>query len=396
MAKKQSATSEIKPQWTLIYEDKSELIDKLFKIYAEDKEKARIFYFLNRNAFYSIRKVLFEEPNGDFRFVIIKKTYGISSTCRMYSREKTLESVSYAKKKFHYYNNERVNSYVRQLNYMNLNNFCIAHNHTDSYNTIMDYFIARFGWIRYIRETEFWGTSFNVIQSKKIFDLKSMLRYQYSCPYPVAKFVHEYTSSTRAPHKYHRVWKEMRKHLINIENLKEEMFRNVLFQDSCEMAQMVGQKINCSWSIKRLKAEHDKWAKAITKIKLETEPLLALQVGKIYKEFAEHSGLQLLTTNHDLIAEGMSMHHCVGTYADRVNNGVCGIYKAFGCTLDVRKWPSVKDEGEHNALYINQYMDVGNQPAAKELQDRVQEMINTFKPSIAALVVEEPVDNLPF
>jgi hypothetical protein len=119
------------------------------------------------------------------------------------------------------------------------------------------------------------------------------------------------------------------------------------------MAQMVGEKVNCSWSLKRLTTEHDKWSKIVTQVLLESEPLIDLTVHPIFVEFAAHSGYTLLTTNHELISEGRNMNHCVGTYIEKVDNGECAIYDVNDYTLQLTVLEF--KEINVNSNYINCY-----------------------------------------
>ncbi len=391
-------------KWTLLSEDKDSRVDKLFEVYAKDKEKARIYYFLNKGTcnFGKHRTVLFEWENGDFRFARIFKKIGISSSGKMYISEKTIEAISYNKKSgFYHFNNTSGNGgYIKQLNYLSLQNFS-RHLYTVSFgeemngvkkpNPVLDYMTERFGWIRYIGESSFWGVTFNVINRKKLFNLKAMNRHIYGCPYPQAKIVHEYTMRNGGG-RYLQVWKEQKKYLINIESLNKEFFNNPLFIDSCRMAQMVGKKVNCSWSEKRLKSEHDNWAKAITQVLLETEELRELKIGKIFKEFAEHSGFEMLLTNHALLEEGVRMNHCVGTYSGKIDNGQCAIYRVLGCTLEL----VLSNINGKSELRIGQYMDFGNRLAPKESYDYVNGVLNSFEPSVESLFLVSVGEFLPF
>lgn len=395
-------------KWTLLNESKDSKVDKLFEVYAEDKEKARIYYHLNKPtcSFIINRAVLFEYENGDFRFARIAKKVGISSTGKMYISEKTIEAISYNKKSgfYHFDNMNGRGGYIKQLNYLSLSNFSLQFNNYSfdeemngvvKPNIIIDYMTERFGWIRYIGESNFWGITFNVINRKKLFNLKAMYRHVYGCPYPQAKIVHEYTMSNGSG-KYLQVWKEQKKYLINIESLNKEFFNNPLFIDSCRMAQMVGKKVNCSWSEKRLKLEHDNWAKTITQVLLETEELRDLNIRPIFREFAEHSGFEMLLTNHALIEEGVRMNHCVGTYSTMVDSGQCAIYRVFGCTLELVLAKDKDIDGNYvTKLRISQYMDIGNSRAPQESWNYVNEMLGRFEPSLNSLFVET-VNDLPF
>jgi hypothetical protein len=360
-----------KPNWTLLEEYKSPKIDALFKVYDEDKAKAKIYFHLNRGSFVTTRKVLFEYPNGDFKFVRINKTYGISSTNKMYSHEKTLDSIMYRNGKFYSYDNQGKKAFIQSLSYHGIFAFTNRYGH---HETITNYFTKRFGWVRYISEdSATWTIIFDTVVKKKLFNKKAMYRYIYGCPYPIASFVHEYAANARNPIKYLKVWKEMRKTLYNIENLKSELFTHQIFQDTCRMAQMVGEKVNCSWGIKRLTSEHDKWSKIVTQVLLENEPLMDLSIHPIFEEFAAHSGYHLLTTNHELIAEGSQMNHCVGTYSSVVNNGYSGIYRAHDHTLELKR--------NGDKLSISQYMGYSNVSAAASLREKVESALKTFKAS---------------
>ena len=124
---------------------------------------------------------------------------------------------------------------------------------------------------------------------------------------------------------------------------------------------------------------------------------MKLNIHPIYTEFAEHGGLQIFTSNHDLIAEGKLMNHCVGTYSGSVNRGVCGIFKAFGYTLELRKHMN-------GVLYISQYMGYNNSAVPNDIYQDVLELIKTFKPSKRSLeyvvneseMVEDYDIDLPF
>jgi len=377
-------------KWTLLREVKNDKVDKLFTIYSEDKGRARIFYFLNKGriSFKSYRTVLFEDVNGDFRIMMMEKNHGISINGKMYIHEKLIDGVTYTKSGgFHYIDNTTGRKYIKQLDYLTLNNFA---RHLVDYsfeeemngikrpNLVMDYFMERFSWLRYIKDNGFWGVKFNVIKRHKLYGLKSMLRHYYGCPYPQAKFIHEYTSNNGG--NFIVVWKEMKKVLLNIESLNVDLFNHPLFSDSCRMARMVGKKVNCSWGVNRLKVEHDKWAKEITMVLLETEELRDLNIRMIYKEFAEYSGFELLTTNHALLEEGVRMNHCVGTYSNMVDDGTCAIYRVLDCTLQLTK-TKIKDKDNNvigSQLHIGQYMDIGNTKPSTISIDYVKEKVEDF------------------
>lgn len=366
--------------WRLLYEIKNTTyLDRLFELYASDKDKARIYYYLNKDngKFVSFRVLLFEYKNGDFRIVRLQKVYGISITNRMYSHEKNIDSISYSKKSGFHHSSMYNTRHVRQLNYTIVRNFINNCNFNEGTDEIYNYLVSKFGWIRNIKESTFWNLSFNTIQRKRLYSTKAILRHVFGCPYPQAKLVYDHTMQISGD--YLKAWKEQKKNLDNIESLTSELFYHPLFMDSCKMAQMVNKKVNCSWSVKRLKSEHDKWSKMITEVLLETEPLRDLRVGAVFIEFAKHSGFELLTTNHALIEEGVRMNHCVGTYSSRVDSGLSGIYRAFGYTLEM---VLVKDSSTGIYIFkIGQYMNISNTKVPDESYDIVCGLLETFKTS---------------
>ena len=175
----------------------------------------------------------------------------------------------------------------------------------------------------------------------------------------------------------------MKPYLINIENLKSEFIKNHLFQDSIEMAIKLDRKINCSWSLKRLKAEHDAWAKEIRKIALEFEPIIQLNPHRIFEDFENFTGYKMLRTNHELIEEGHKQDHCVAGYSYYVKIGRSGIYQVSGYTLEViydYKYLLSSDDKtvNHKTLFYSQLKGYQNCSAPQELDDTVKSYIEAF------------------
>lgn len=99
-------------------------------------------------------------------------------------------------------------------------------------------------------------------------------------------------------------------------------------------------------------------------------------------DFAEHSGLELLKTNHDMVHEGIKQHHCVGTYINSVESGRCAIYRVGDYTMELvygDDWRiKPQDKPKHKTLYINQLRGVCNIDSSKELKDEVNIKIQRF------------------
>jgi hypothetical protein len=245
---------------------------------------------------------------------------------------------------------------------------------------VYQFLASKFGWLRNIGEdTRLHGLSFNVIMTKKLFNGKKALAHIYGVPYPVADVLSK-NKSDYSPWNYLKMWKQMRRHLINIDNLKPEILNSHYFIDACRIGGQLGHKVNCSWSLRRLKEEHDKWSKEYDAIVMKYEPVIDLNIAQVYRDFAEFSGYPLLLTNHALINEGRLMRHCVGSYTSNVNAGNSGIMRVEGHTLEVayrKQWV----DGEYTPikkLVYNQLKGVSNANAPKDLDDGVKMMIDAF------------------
>lgn len=191
------------------------------------------------------------------------------------------------------------------------------------------------------------------------------------------------------------------------------MVTNAYFYDTCKMARTLGKKVNCKWGLKRLKQEHDKWARLITQIELDCIKKFELNIHPVYYAFESYSGFKLLKTNKDMLVEGMFQKHCVGTYIDRVDRGECAIFHIDGYTLQlgitervesVREMPDVSVFGDGNivmpvtknkvikGLKNMQFKGKYNSTPPKELVEYVEGMIKSFELS-GGLDIEEEYES---
>lgn len=403
-------------KYTVLNTSESSKLKKLLTVYKKDPFAARVIFFnSDSNEFFSSRLVMFEHKNGDFQICVFKKTFGVSITNRIYSREKKMQSITYSKKRFYTYSGH--NNKLTQLTYNNLENFIL---YLGSYGIknlekdfILDILIKKFSWIRFILENGvLHSTAFTTFIRYKLFNLKDALRHIFKCPYPVIEVIlsdfssktksnmeifgemvglNDQPNSTKYINRLKR-WKSINKYLINIENLTVEMLNHSDFNDACRMAKILDKKINCSWSISRLVGEHDKWSKEITHIVLSNEEKYDLKIADIYREFAEFSGYKMLTTNIDLLNEGMIQKHCVGTYIDSVNKGRCAIFHIEGFTLEIR-YNTLNGEVNHvfspkELIQFRQFKGKGNSSAPLDLTSKVKGVIEEFN-----RVLNEKMDN---
>ena len=354
--------------YTEIYSEQSKSVDTLFKIYADDKYKARI-YFMNENnrIFKKIRLVIFDSPNGDFSIVRFERNYGISKTNIMYNREKQIYSIIKKGNKFYF-------TYGRKILPLTMSN--IYYSTCNDSHIIKNILAGKLPWMRYLtEETILTSTSLNTIYSNKLFSMEKALRYQYKLPLPVAKILHNKGKiDDRAKFIRHYV-----DYLDNVENLHNTLltYDFSFFYDTLKMAKIVNKKINCSWSAKRLKAEHDAWAKIITDV-IYVDGNRLLTIGDIYLKYATYSGFKILLSTSEMAHEGMVNSHCVASYINKVDSGGCAIYHIDGYTLElVHKY----SKSHKKYLEISQFRGYKNCEAPIELVNRVKRSLDVFNNS---------------
>jgi hypothetical protein len=141
------------------------------------------------------------------------------------------------------------------------------------------------------------------------------------------------------------------------------------------MGKTLNRKVNCSWSARRLKEEHDEWSKEITDI-VFTEGDRPLNINDIFIEFSDMSGFNLLTTTKEMNIEGRKQSHCVATYVNKVDSGSCAIYSIDDYTLELNsKWI---ENYTKKVIFINQFRGYKNCDAPKELYNLVLDKLNEF------------------
>ena len=372
-------------EWYLFSESKCPHLETLFEIYRNNKTHAKVIFEANRNKYsYSSRRdVLWEFPNGDFKIARLTRKFGMSVTNIIYHRETTDWAISYKKatKKLYYIGGNGKKAKITQCTFNTLLSIMpTQHNKIPNDYPVYNYLSNKFGWLRNIGEdSRLYTLSFNVVMTKKLFNAKKALAHLYGVPYPVADVLSK-NNLGYSPWDFMRVWKQMRRHLINIENLKPEILNSHYFMDACKIGGQLGHKLNCSWTLRRLKEEHDNWSKEYDAIIMNYEPIIQLNIAQVYKDFAEFGGYDILKTNHELIYEGRLMRHCVGSYTSNVNSGYSGILRVEGHTLEVR-YQNTWNNGKYTpnkVLTMVQLKGVSNADAPKDLTEGIKMMIAAF------------------
>ena len=317
-----------KPEWKLMIETGNPKINRLIEVYKENPKHARILFHQGQKQEYTcLRGIKYTYENGDINLVTFEKSFGISVTNKMYNSERIMRCIIYKKDSDKWYYKE--GSSIRLLTFEHISSFfqnlfpySIRFN-----NSGYDFLKELLPWLRNIEEDRHSISHclpINTIISKKLYNLKAVYRHLFKVPYPVIDMM----LKSKSPRSFDtnmlyflKMWPQMHKVLINVENLREEMFSHHMFIDTCKMAGSVGEKVNCSWGIKRLVEEHDKWSKEITNVLLLNEKKTPMLIHQVYEEFAKFSKLRMLVTNYEMVEDGMVMQHCVASYINKVNQG---------------------------------------------------------------------------
>jgi hypothetical protein len=361
-------------QYILFKETKSGKLEWFLDAYKQDPYKARVLFFNNRPDCYIERDVCFERTDGSFEICCFRRTFSMTKTNRIYSREKKVKSLIYKNKKLYF----KIGTNLKHAMYTDIScHFSFAYN----------FLLEKFAWLRNIKENKYChNISLSSVITYKLFNADKVLKHLYKVPTAVIKVltedyyqINQGYGSNGYISKFD--WKRISPFLTNVENLKVAHFKNHLFRDAIEMAIKLDRKINCSWSDKRLKLEHDTWAKELRKIMLEFEPIIQLNPHKIFEDFEQFTGYKMLRTNHELIEEGHKQDHCVAGYGSLVSNGHCGIYQVSGYTLEVGyriDYGIGNDKPKKKTLHYSQLRGFRNCSAPKELDDTVKSYITAF------------------
>lgn len=365
---------------------KAERLEWFLEIYKQDRYKARVLFKNNNLSLFIERDVCFERVDGSFEICRFRRTFGMSKTNIIYSREKKLSSLIYKNKKFYFKNGNS----IKHAMYVDiLNHFGFA----------KGYLIKKFPWLRNIDENKYcYNVSLSSIVTHKLFNAEKVLKHIYNTPINVIKILTEQYEKQSKGYGYITKydWKRMQPFLTNVENLSLGLFLNHLFRDTVEMAIKLDKKVNCSWSEKRLKHEHDTWAKDLRKIMIEFEPVIQLNPFKIYEDFEKFTGYRLLRTNVELIEEGHRQDHCVAGYGNSVSSGNCGIFQVNGYTLEVNYRTDYligTNSNNRKKLFYGQLRGLRNSSAPLELNNTVNMFITEFNKSYDFEKYEEYLKN---
>lgn len=400
----------------VLFERESDDLKLLLKLHNENPQNAYVYFKNKGKVFYRTRLVLHEDGD-DFAFVLYSKSVGISTTRKIYSREKVDSKLSYSKNKFWFVNNSNkitpltYSGVVQFLYGIISNNFDFVDPEIEKWHTklnvdffnatkyafkflskvrrnkfvsnrvpefIIDYIITKFSWVRFVLEEEISFTTFNYIVSHKLYNLRDLLRACYKVSWPVISDVILVYKAEFSTYPNKPQWLNMLKHVINPESLTFELFSHHNFNDAIRMADMLGKKVNCKWGVNRLTDEHDKMSREISIVMFSFRENRNLKILKAFRQFGLFSKYKLLDTSLDVLKEGFVQQHCVGTYINKVENGQCAIFHVEGFTLELMVKRSHDKKYIEGDLYIAQFRGLRNSVAPEELMNRVEAMIHKY------------------
>lgn len=378
------------PEWfkdghKTLMDNESPKVQALFRYYEKDRYLARVMYTNNPSGHENYKVMLFTKKNGHFSIVFFRRKFGISVTNKIYSHEKRLLTITYNGKFWLMTNNRRknitqatLNNIVSSIPHFGVGESTIA-------EIILDKLQERFTWLRFMREHEvLQGVAFNTIIRGKIYSLKKALKHEYKVTLPVAKLLNKYKKSVFFISKF----KDYLKYIDNVESLKEEWFNNNafshIFHDSLRLAKILDKKVNCSWTTRRLKEEHDNWSKTLTDI-IFIDGDRPMRIHNIFTKFQKFSGYEMLETTKEMAYEGKRQNHCVSSYVDKVENGNCAIFRIKDFTLEVI-WGYSNGE---KMITIGQLRGYSNVDAPKYLEDEVLSKIVEFNNKELKVVVSK-------
>ena len=225
-----------KPDWELLYSENNAKLDRLLEIYSESPQDAGIIYRNDNSGYVKTRMVAFTFSNGDINIVTFLKKTGISITNKRYFSEKCSSNIIYKAGTNKWYYKQYGSLRILNLGHLiNASNFINQYKFIES--SLYKYLEKRIGWLRNLIDIGLIAheLTFNTIISKRLFNIKAIYRHLFGIPYPIVKILLKSRYSSYKPMDYLMVMKEVKKTLINIENLKEELFVSPLFMDTCKM-----------------------------------------------------------------------------------------------------------------------------------------------------------------
>jgi hypothetical protein len=174
-------------KWTVISSVEPEKLNDFFRLYKENKEELRILKTINRESLTSYKDVLYEYPNGDFRYVTYVKNFLLTKNGVMYKRERVSGFACFKDGNFY------MKAPTKGKGFLTVT-YASLHNEFDveSYKCISKEILKRKPELRVIFELPITHhLSFNSVIKKKLFRHRDLLKHILGneLSYDKAKFI---------------------------------------------------------------------------------------------------------------------------------------------------------------------------------------------------------------
>lgn len=314
------------------------------RLYEQDRFKARVICF-EKKPYEEVVNYNNVKP-GTFQIFETVKSYGVSVSMKMFAHYK--DKVKFIVSPGSFYLSDHSKIFPISVNFI-----------PDKYLSI---FIEHYPWIRFLKDENLNTLQLNQVVKNKLYSLEKALRFLYKCNYPSALIIRKYLTVQE--------FKEVRKALINIDNINEEILKddNIL-KDTCHLAFIMNEKVNSAWSEKRLKQEHDRLSVEYTSIIMDSTNR-PLNIHPAIIDALPYIDGDLIPDLKSLAIEGKTQKHCVASYSTDIDNGRCAIFKIKEYTGEIRIM--------NHTLVLRQLRGRFNKDAPEDLKQSVQDRLNMF------------------
>lgn len=176
-----------------------------------------------------------------------------------------------------------------------------------------------------------------------------------------------------------------------------------ILEDMQKQAEILEQKIDYTWSVKRFSQQHQDWTKEIMELKsdnLSDEFIPALQWLYDQKHLV-HPSMRLVCTEKDMYLEGSFMSHCVYTnYYNQVKAGEYVVYhvdhNGEQATAGIRFFEERRNSSvTATSLVIDQVRSFRNKGVSDELQSIVKESVTALSTAYKEMREQQRRDYIP-
>lgn len=329
--------------------------EHLLKIHKEDRNISRVLIKNNIHSYHVNKIVLFENENG-FSIIETSEQPRISINNKMYFV--TISKTSYILKDNKFYT-IRVSGKSK-----NIKPFSFADT-TDP--IVIEEIVKRLPWTRFLIKNIFIANQIciNTIIKNKLYSLNAVLKHIYKTNIVCAKFMSDHNITARN-------FLLLQKNSINFNETANITFFSGTHEihDLFRMADVLNIKINCQWSDKRIKEEHDKMSKTITDIVLKANDRPLNLLPEFFNLEELNPELRLLKTTKDMALEGEAQRNCVAGYTKQVEmyNGAIFHYKGYTTHLIKRD----------NKIEISQIKGLRNSEADEKTVEELSNFLQTI------------------